>query len=77
MYRTEITLAGMAVLLLSSGSSFAQSTRQCAPAVNQPEMFRNCRIVATQGSQICRCDVSPAGIRAGRPAQSVDFGDVR
>jgi hypothetical protein len=59
-----IALAGLAVLLVSSTAVSAQMRgAQCVPAVANPEMYRNCRVVIVRGDETCRCEIAPRSIR--------------
>ncbi len=66
-------LAGLTFLLVSSTASVAQMRgEQCVPAVANPEMYRNCRLVIVRGNETCRCQILP---QARRSQQVQDDND--
>src|SRR4028118_232041 len=64
----NLTFASLAVLLLASTSSQAQTARagqQCVPAVGNPQDYGNCRLRIVAGDEICRCAITPQARRTG------------
>jgi hypothetical protein len=64
-----LALSGLALLLVSSTASFAQTARpgqQCVPAVANASMYGNCRLRIVQGQEVCRCAILPLARRTIR-----------